>query len=78
MFGASEYPADDIDLLTGVDVTKPDTLTEVLNGLPSLRSPSWRAQAADFNLQALAGAGAVVFASSASQKASMAFACRLV
>ncbi|EKX53804.1 hypothetical protein GUITHDRAFT_100773 [Guillardia theta CCMP2712] len=29
MFGASEYPADDIDLLTGVDVTKPDTLTEV-------------------------------------------------
>uniref|UniRef100_A0A7S0HII0 NAD(P)-binding domain-containing protein n=1 Tax=Hanusia phi TaxID=3032 RepID=A0A7S0HII0_9CRYP len=45
MFGAAEYPADDIDLLTGVDVTKPETLTE-----------------------ALAGAGAVVFASSASQK----------
>jgi len=43
--GSAEYPADDVDLRTGVDVTKPETLKE-----------------------AVEGAGAVIFAASASQK----------
>jgi len=30
--GSAEYPADDVDLRTGVDVTKPETLKEAVQG----------------------------------------------
>ena len=30
--GSAEYPADDVDLRTGVDVTKPETLKEAVEG----------------------------------------------
>ena len=44
--GSADFPADDVDVMTGIDVTKPETLE-----------------------QAVAGAGAVVFASSGGRKA---------